>query len=117
VVLADAADAADYTACIPVQLPTNSAAREAINLKDNPANIGRYVQVVGTLSKYCSVNGVKSVSDFEFLSAPDSAIKTVEVDANPAAEAWYDLSGRIVSPNSLAPGIYIVNGKKVLKTL
>jgi len=101
-----------------VQLPANSAARSAINLSDNPNNLGRYLQVVGTLSKYCGVNAVKAVSDYEFMTPHDaSAIESIEVKEAPAVETWYDLNGRKVSPNSLAPGIYIVNGKKVMKTL
>lgn len=118
ILMADSADETDYTACIPVQLPANSAARSAINLSDNPNNLGRYLQVVGTLSKYCGVNAVKAVSDYEFMTPHDaSAIESIEVNEAPAVETWYDLNGRKVSPNSLAPGIYIVNGKKVMKTL
>ncbi len=54
----------NYTNCIPVQLPIG-AVREALNLVDNPGNLGKEVNLYGTLETYFSVPGIKGVSDFE----------------------------------------------------
>lgn len=62
-VLADAADCTDVSLCIPVQLPSG-AVRAALNLLDNPGNLGKLVTLYGTADKYFSVPGLKNVSDY-----------------------------------------------------
>lgn len=53
----------DYTKCVPVQLPSG-AVRTALNLVDNPGNLGKEVSVYGTLEAYFSVPGIKTVSNY-----------------------------------------------------
>ena len=62
--LAANADVKDVNECIPVALPSGSDARKALNLLDNPGNIGKQVKVYGTIEKYFSVAGVKNVSEY-----------------------------------------------------
>jgi hypothetical protein len=62
-VIADAADCTDYTKCIGIQLPTGSI-RSALNLSDNPGNLGALVTLKGDVMKYCGGPGLKSVSAY-----------------------------------------------------
>ena len=91
-VLADAADEAAIANMIPVALP-NGKVREALNLKDNAALLGQQVWVYGTIEKYFSVAGVKSVSDFSFDGL--TAIKSVDAE-NAAAKVIYNIAGQRV---------------------
>ena len=49
---------------LPVQLPSGDV-RSALNLQENPANLGKEVVLYGTIEKYFSVAGVKNVTDYE----------------------------------------------------
>lgn len=52
--------------CATVQLPSGSV-RSALNLVDNPDNLGALVTIKGTTgSKYCGAYGVRSASDFNW---------------------------------------------------
>ncbi len=65
-ILAATPDEKDWTKCISVQLPSGPV-RTALNLKDNPGNLGREVTIYGTTGeKYCSVYGVRTVTDYNF---------------------------------------------------
>lgn len=80
IVLASTADAtANY---IPVALPSGDV-RNALNLSDNPTNLGIKVAVYGTLELYFSKAGVKNVSDYEILSTvtPEPVMFTVTATA------------------------------------
>ncbi len=59
--IADAASENDLSKCVPVQLPNNDV-RAGLNLKDNPAVLGKQVILYGNLEKYFGAAGVKSVS-------------------------------------------------------
>lgn len=63
-VLADAATETDVTKCIPVQLPSG-AVRNALNLSENPENLGKEVTLTGNIEKYFGVPGFKSVTAYE----------------------------------------------------
>lgn len=58
-----AEDAVDF--CIPVQLPAGDV-RGAVNLKDNPGNLGRQVTLCGSHEKYFGANGLKGVSAYSW---------------------------------------------------
>lgn len=94
---------------VPVQLPSNSEVRTALNLKDNPSLQGALVWVYGNLEPYFSMPGVKNTSDFS-LNGPTGII-AVEQPAT-GKLTIYSLDGRQL--NTLGKGIQIVNGKKVL---
>jgi len=62
--LADAADCADASLCIPVQLPTT--VRDALSLQKNPDILGKQVSLYGSLEKYFGQPGLKNVSKYAF---------------------------------------------------
>ena len=61
---------ADATTFNPVQLISESATRAALNVVDNPTNIGKQVKVRGALEAYCGTNGIKGTNDYEFVDTP-----------------------------------------------
>lgn len=63
VLLADDASVTDYSKCVVVNLPTGDI-RIAVNLKDNPSNIGQNLKVYGTLRTYFSIPGVRDLTDY-----------------------------------------------------
>lgn len=65
ILLADAADCADASLCIPVQLP-NGSVREALSLQQHPENLGKQVALCGTLEKYFGEPGVKNTSKYSW---------------------------------------------------
>lgn len=65
--IADAASETSLAAMIPVQLPVGDI-RVALNLLDNPGNLGKLVSVYGTLEAYFNTPGVRGVSEFNILS-------------------------------------------------
>ncbi len=46
---------------MPVQIP-NGEIRSAINLKDNPGNLGKEVLLYGDIATYFKVPGIKNTS-------------------------------------------------------
>lgn len=63
--LAETPDEKDYSKCTAVNLPSG-AVRAALNLKDNPGNLGKEVTVQGNLSKYFGVNGVRDLKAYNW---------------------------------------------------
>lgn len=53
----------DYTECIGIQLPSGDV-RTALNLKDNPGNLGKAVKLKGDVMKYSGVAGLKNTSEY-----------------------------------------------------
>ena len=81
------ADAEDY---VPVQLPSGSDVRTALNLVDNANMAGALVKVYGTLESYFSKTGVKSVSDYEIIeSAPEVEATAIALDKTTLALEQY----------------------------
>ena len=56
----------DTVTLVPVALPSGDV-RTALNLVDNPDNLGKKVAVKGKLEAYFSMPGVKSVSEYEWI--------------------------------------------------
>ena len=65
ILLSDSPTATSYTQCIGVQLPSG-AVRTALNLQNNPANLGKPVMIKGDIAKYSGVPGIRSASDYKF---------------------------------------------------
>ena len=63
--LADSPTETDYSKCTAINLPTG-AIRTALNLKDNPGNLGKQVSIKGDLSKYFGVNGLRNASEYNW---------------------------------------------------
>lgn len=64
-VLAPTADCTDPSKCIPVQLVSGSDVRKALNIVDNPGNLGKALSIKGNLIKYCGAPGVKEPSAYK----------------------------------------------------
>ena len=64
-IIAASATETDPSKCVPVQLPTG-AIRDTLNLPEHPENLGKEVLLYGSLEKYFSQPGVKSISYAEF---------------------------------------------------
>ena len=65
--ISDNPNATSVNECIPVQLPSG-AVRDALNLVDNPTNLGKKVKMNGSIEKYFGAPGFKSVKEFEFVN-------------------------------------------------
>lgn len=60
IVIAASADETNPNNCMAVQLPVGDA-RTALNLQNNPGNLGKEVTLYGTMEKYFGAAGVKNV--------------------------------------------------------
>ncbi len=67
IVIAPTADCTDASLCVGIQLPTETVApgvRKALNLTDNPGNLGAKVSLFGDVMKYCGGPGLKNTSKY-----------------------------------------------------
>ncbi len=64
ILIANTPDETDYNKCVPVQLPAGSV-RSAINLMDNPGNLGKICSLYGDLTAYFGAAGIKNTSDYK----------------------------------------------------
>ena len=64
VLISDNPAATSIDECIPVQLPSG-AVRSALNLVENPGNLGKIVKLNGSIEKYFGVAGFKTVTEYE----------------------------------------------------
>lgn len=64
ILLADDATETDVTKCIGIQLPSGSV-RSALNLQDNPGNLGALLSIKGDVAKYSGVAGIRNSSEYK----------------------------------------------------
>lgn len=64
VLIASSPDVKDYSKCVVVNLP-NGEIRTAINLVNNPSNLGAIVSVYGTIRKYFAIPGVRDLTAYK----------------------------------------------------
>ena len=64
ILLANTPGETNYANCVPVQLPAGNL-RSALNLMDNPGNLGKLCSVYGNLVAYFGTAGVKETSDYK----------------------------------------------------
>ena len=88
--IADTPDETDVNKCMPVQLPSGTDARSALNLLDNPGNYKKQVKLYGLLDKYFGVAGLRSVSEYVIDGStptpqPDEAIFSEPFSASQGA--------------------------------
>lgn len=77
--IANTPTATSVDECIPVQLPTSI--RGALNLQDNPSNLGKKLYIKGNLVKYFGTNGVKEATEYKLEG--EGSGTTPETPANP----------------------------------
>lgn len=83
-------------ALIPVALPAGDV-RAALNIVDNPQNVGATILVNGTLEKYFGAPGVKNVKEYVIESI--AGIGDITVDKSDAPVEYFNLQGiRIANP-------------------
>ena len=87
------ADESNYENCIAVQLPSGDV-RSALNLQDNPGNIGKQVTVYGNITTYFGVNGVKELSNYNW-GGTGIENEDVEISTDPVTELYEVFNGSI----------------------
>lgn len=80
IVLASSSSETDIEYCIPVQLPSGDI-RKALNLVDNPHNLGHEILLCGSHEKYFAQNGLKAVDYYQWIDAP--MVEVVDPDPIP----------------------------------
>lgn len=70
--IADSPTETDPLKCVPVQLVSGSSIRAALNLMDNPANLGKKLKIEGSLIAYFSKPGLKEPSAYSFVDGSGS---------------------------------------------
>ncbi|MCH5217343.1 MAG: Ig-like domain-containing protein [Muribaculaceae bacterium] len=75
-VLGESSPGSENIAYIPVQLPSGNI-RTAINLQDNPKNLGKQLKICGSKDTYFSTTGLKNPTEFEWIE--DESDKRQEV--------------------------------------
>ncbi len=70
ILVAPTASETDVTKCIGIQLPSGSV-RSALNLQDNPGNLGKEVMLKGDIMKYSGVAGLKNTSEYKLDGGPE----------------------------------------------
>ncbi len=106
ILLAATPDCTDYTQCVPVQLPVG-AVRAALNLVDNPDNLGKDVLIKGDLAKYFAAAGIKSVTEYEIIGAevpvdPVDPDKGTESDPYTVSEAL-----QVIAAGNIGDRVYV----------
>lgn len=126
VLIAASADETSVDNVMPVQLPVGDV-RNAINLKDNPANIKQEVVLCGNIEAYFGKTGLKSVvwaklGDKEFGAKPGTEGGGTEITGTPKGTGTKDDPFNSVAANAeankLAAGAvseqgYYIKGKVV----
>ena len=100
ILIANTPDEQDYSKCVAVNLPSGDI-RKAINLVDNPANLGKWVVVKGNIIKYFALPGVKDVTAYTLQggSAPENP-DTPVTPADPVTSLNVNFDG-VTSINQL----------------
>lgn len=69
IVVAGSKDETDYTKCLVIGFGSDSqAAKTALNLVDNPENLGKEVLIQGTLKYAFNAPGMKTITEHELIS-------------------------------------------------
>ncbi|MBE3570483.1 MAG: chitobiase/beta-hexosaminidase C-terminal domain-containing protein [Bacillales bacterium] len=83
--IADSVNETNPDKILPVQITSDY--RSEFGLKSNPGNIGKKIQVTGSLETYFTVPGLKSPSAMKFVEDSTNPSKVQPVAASPAAGA------------------------------
>ena len=75
-------DKNDYLRCLPVELPSNSAERDDLNLYDNPDLYHRRLRIQGDITRYYKVVGIKEVADYFFIDEDEDEDEDENEDEN-----------------------------------
>lgn len=92
--------------CVPVQLPTG-AVRTALNLQNNPTNLGKQVTLKGSLEAYFGASGIKSVTAYVWGDKGNDN-QEPETPETPTGTATFKLVSAITSGHQY---VMVVDGK------
>lgn len=98
VIIADAQDCTDAAACVPIQLVSKTDIRAALNLGDNPGNLGKTLTITGQLIKYFNVPGVKAPTAYT-LEGESTGGDTPAVDDGPVSSLDENFEGGSIPSN------------------
>jgi len=73
VLIADDPSVKDYNQCVIVNLPTTAGIRGAVNLVDNPGNLGKVFLFNGTLRTYFGIAGHRDITAYAEDGGPQPA--------------------------------------------
>lgn len=121
ILIAASADETNYLNTLPVALETKpadvKAVRDTLNLKDHPENLGKEIWLKGSIIKYFSVAGLKSVNAFSFTQPTEAAPEDVNGDGTIDTQdvlAVYDFMSTYQVGDSIEG--YDVNGDGTVDT-
>ncbi len=89
------ADCQDVALCIPVQLPIGNV-RTALNLTENPSNLGKAVTLEGTYERYCGAPGLRQVVSYELsgggdVPTPPTPAPAIYAGLETSSEGWNEV--------------------------
>lgn len=98
---------ADTASCVSIQLPTGMV-RAALNLSNNPELLGKEVMVYGSLEAYYGFNGVKSVTEYEWLTAPAAITytKATKIESGKGYVIGAVIDGEVKIATPISSGSY-----------
>lgn len=113
IVLASDANETTKSKMLPVQLE-KGAARNDLNVVDNPELVGLEVSVYGEMENYLGVHGVRGVKNSDQYVRPGKdGTGWEEVIVSPTGEQMYNVLGQPVDANS--QGVVIRGGRKYMQ--
>jgi len=98
VVIAPEADCTDFSRCLVISLPQNSTMRNYVALKNHPENLGKTLDVQGTLGTYLGTNGVTGNNG----TAAEFKLEGVDVPDDPTPTGLPEGTGTEASPYNAA---------------
>lgn len=108
--MAAAAGETELTNAVPVQLMADKN-KDALNVVDNPSNIGKELVILGDITSYFSCTGLKNTSNY-ILDGVLSGVNTVIAEQADENAPVYNLAGQRVNKNY--KGVVIQNGHKFI---
>lgn len=110
--LANTADEKDWNKCISVNLPAGSDARNQLNLKDNPGNLGKLLKIKGNVTRYVGMSGIKEPTDFNLDGGdtPDTPVTPPATGGSVYTGLVSDASGwtfdNVIVPEAASNGVW-----------
>ena len=102
--IADDVNETDHTKCLVIQLPSGNV-RNALNLKENPENLGKEVTLLGSLEKYFGTYGLKSVSEYTLAGESTPVEKNTFTKVTTISDGTYIIAANVDGTYKVAQNI------------